>query len=275
LSLVANEDYWNGRPFLDAVEIELGRSLSDQFIALDLGRADVADLAVGRDRRVQPEGRRVIRSSPVELMAIVFARDPDTPDEAKAREALALSLDRGMMRTVLLQGEGEPAASLLPNWMTGYSSAFPADADPAKAQALKNEVRRLPAWTLGYTAGDALARVVADRIVLNALDVGLNMKSTNAATYDARVVRITLGPAEPLAALVNATAALGLPKPTIKGPRAEDLYAAEFQLLRTRRVIPLFHLPVSYGINRNVNSFAVREDGTWSLESVWVTGELR
>ena len=38
LKLAANEDSWAGRPFVDAVEIEFGKSLRDQAIALELGR---------------------------------------------------------------------------------------------------------------------------------------------------------------------------------------------------------------------------------------------
>src|SRR5262249_42932080 len=40
-ALVANEDYWNGRPFLDGVEIALDRPLREQMIDFELGRADV------------------------------------------------------------------------------------------------------------------------------------------------------------------------------------------------------------------------------------------
>src|ERR1035438_8474944 len=39
LKLAASEECWAGRPFLDAIEIEFGKSLRDQAVALELGRA--------------------------------------------------------------------------------------------------------------------------------------------------------------------------------------------------------------------------------------------
>ena len=39
LSLAADEGYWGGRAFVDAIEIDLGRATRDQLIALDLGKS--------------------------------------------------------------------------------------------------------------------------------------------------------------------------------------------------------------------------------------------
>jgi len=38
LKLAAHEESWAGRPFADAIEINLGRSQRDQAIAFDLGK---------------------------------------------------------------------------------------------------------------------------------------------------------------------------------------------------------------------------------------------
>ena len=40
-TLVANEAHWKGRPYLDSVEIQMGRDLRDQTQDLQLGKADV------------------------------------------------------------------------------------------------------------------------------------------------------------------------------------------------------------------------------------------
>ena len=64
---------------------------------------------------------------------VVFARGIDgagLPSEFQGAgcfvcdEALALAIDRKPIQSVLLKGAGEPTASILPNWMTGYSAAF-------------------------------------------------------------------------------------------------------------------------------------------------------
>jgi len=53
LLLAANEEYWGGRPFLDSVQIDFGRSYRDQFVALDLRKADVIEVAADQVRRQQ------------------------------------------------------------------------------------------------------------------------------------------------------------------------------------------------------------------------------
>ena len=45
LKLAASEQSWAGRPFVDAVEIEFGKSLRDQAIALELDKTDMIETA--------------------------------------------------------------------------------------------------------------------------------------------------------------------------------------------------------------------------------------
>ncbi len=81
------------------------------------------------------------------------------------------------MNSVLLQGGGEPAGALLPDWMTGYAFLFPTTGDMQRAQLTRGEVPQAPVWTLGYDASDPLARVIAERIALNARDAGLRLQA--------------------------------------------------------------------------------------------------
>src|SRR5260370_37004756 len=39
-TLIANDDYPSGRPFLDSIEIQMGRDLKDQALEFSLGKAD-------------------------------------------------------------------------------------------------------------------------------------------------------------------------------------------------------------------------------------------
>ncbi len=124
LSLAAEENCWRGRPFLDAIEIEMGKSFRDQMTALELGKSDLVEVAPEQSHRISQEGRRLASSAPLELLALFFTRDAASPDEKLLREALALSVERGSIRSVLLQGAGQPAAGILPNWMSGYGFVF-------------------------------------------------------------------------------------------------------------------------------------------------------
>ena len=125
-------------------------------------------------------------------MGLVFSRDAQSAEDGKLREALALSIDRESMNNVLLQGGGEPAGTLLPGWMSGYAFLFPTAIDLQRARQARDEVQQAPVWTLGYDASDPLARVIAERIALNARDAGLTLQTTATAAADMRLVRMPL-----------------------------------------------------------------------------------
>ena len=193
LSLAADEGYWGGRAFVDAIEIEFGRPARDQLIALDLGKADIAEVAVEQSHRAATEGRRVVSSSPVELMALVFTRERASADDGKLREALALSIDRKSIRNVLMQDAGEASGGILPNWVSGYGFVFTSDQNLVRAQQLRSEVKYAPSWTLGYDADDPLARVMAERIALNSRDAGIRLQVATSGTSDVRLTRAHIG----------------------------------------------------------------------------------
>lgn len=270
LTLAAEEDCWRGRPFLDGVEIEMGRGYRDQMIAQEVGKADLAEVAPEQAHRVTMEGRRLASSDPVELVALLFARDAAIPDEKLLREALAWSVERNSIRSVLLQGAGQPAASVLPNWMSGYGFVFPVEADLARARHAREQVRSVPTWTIGYDGSDPMERLLAERIALNAKDGGLSLQPTSAATADVRVVRIPLAAADPWVALAEVAALAGSPAMKNKGGTAEDLYSDEQTLLASQRIIPLFHLPAVYVAASTLKNWALRPDGSWMLDDAWL-----
>ena len=273
LTLQAEEGYWNGRPFIDSIAIEMGKSFRDQMISLELGKTDLIEVAPEQARRTMMDGRHVVTSAPVELIALVFARDRQSAEDGKQREAVSLSLDRASIRNVLLQGQGEPAAGILPNWISGYAFVFPVDANLRRGQELRGEVPRAPVWTLSYDAGDPLGRLIAERIALNARDAGIALQPTLSVTADVRLVHVLLGSIDPHIALANVGASLGLSQPKFNGSSAEDLYQAESANLRTQRLIPLFQLPAAYALSPSVKAWNQERDGTWGLQDVWLETE--
>lgn len=278
LTLAANEDCWRGRPFLDGIEIEMGKSFRDQWSAFELRHADLVEVAPEQAHRISLEGRRLLNSAPVELIALVFARDTQTPQEKSLREALALSVDRASIRSVLLQSAGQSSGGILPNWMSGYGFVFSPDADLARARHEREQVRTVPSWTLGYDNGDSLSRLLAERIALNARDAGLSVQPTSAPNTDLRLMRIPLDSVNPWIALgeVSVLAGVSLIKESNAGANTgkagsiDDLYTAERELLATQRVIPLFHLPVSCAATAALNSWSVNADGTLNLADAWI-----
>jgi peptide/nickel transport system substrate-binding protein len=270
LTLAAEEACWHGRPYLDGIEIEMGRNYHDQMMSLDLGKADLAEVPAEQVHRAALEGRGLVSSFPVELLALVFARDASAPEEKLLREALAFSVERGSIRSVLLQGMGRPAGGVLPDWISGYGFVFPTDADLTRARHAREQVHTIPAWTLGYDGTDGLARLLAERIALNAKDAGLSVQPTSAAVTDVRLVRISLASADAWIALTQMGALVGFSVARKNDGAAEDLYNAEQSLLTTQRIIPLFHLPASYAAAANLKDWTVRPDGTWNLADAWL-----
>ncbi len=282
LKLAANEESWAGRPFVDAVEIEFGKSLRDQAIALELDKADVIETApqaaTGSDRR-NPSSSASL-SLPVELLALVFPANSKAQDP-RLREALALAIDRKPIQSVLLKGAGEPAASILPNWMTGYSAVFSTQANPRRARAVLADSRQ-PVLNLSYDPRDPQAQLIAERIALNAHEVGITVQVSLSGAEDIRLMRVVLPSPDPATSLGEAVRQLRLPQAafgaTPRGDSLDDLYQAERTALGGYSVIPLFHLPVASAASARVRGWGPDRLGDWnstgfSLANLWLADQ--
>src|SRR5579863_3368286 len=122
-TLVANEAHWKGRPYLDSLEIQMGRDLRDQTQDLQLGRADITDASLGTSDETRTE----------ETLALIFDISRSTP---AVREAVSLSIDKIVIRRVLLKGHGDISGALLPQWLSGYAFLFNGKRDVTRARQL-------------------------------------------------------------------------------------------------------------------------------------------
>jgi ABC-type transport system substrate-binding protein len=275
LVLARNEEHWAGRPFLEGVEIELGVAPRDAFIALEIGRADVVELSPSEARRAAAGGRRVWASSPVELLALVARAGRPAAEKAGVREALALSVDRASIHAVLLQRQGEPAAALLPQWLSGYAFLFRAERDLEGAKRARAELAPAPPLVLEYDGRDALERAVAERIVVNGREAGLELRAAEpraGAQADFRVARLPLGALQPALALeqLAAAAGSGIAAPSDASPA--ELFEAERRLLESRAIVPLAHVPRVFGLSPRVKNWMPLRTGDWKLADVWLEG---
>ena len=270
LALIAVEDCWRGRPFLDGIDVEMGRSFREQSSALEAGKADLIEIAPEQAHHFSAAKGKLESSEPVELMVLVFARESSSSDEKLLRGALALSVERGPIQSVLLQGVGQAAGGLLPTWISGYGFVFSPQADLQKARQLRDQLRTARVWTIGYDGGDPLARLMAERIALNAKDAGLSVVPTAIGLTDLRLLRIPLACADPWIALENIAAQADLPRAQNRWSSVEELYAAEKADLAVDRVIPLFHLPVFYAASANLRNWKLRNTGNLELADAWL-----
>lgn len=270
-TLKANDQYWGGRPFLDSVEVDFSETYREQMVLLDLGKADVVEVAPDNLRRAQAEGRTVLSSQPSELMALVFPAEARSEDELQARNALATNIDTAAITNVVLQAGGDPSGSLLPNWASGYAFVF-RDGEPEHAKQHR-PAGHLPSWTLRYDASDPSAHVIAERILLNARDAEITLQLTTSSTADLRLVRIPLPSTDPQVALAEFARALQLPSPKFAGNSTDDLYSAENTLLQSHRVFPLLYLRIGFALRPNVRNWITGPDGSWKLDNVWLSAE--
>jgi hypothetical protein len=260
----ADENAAAGRPFVDSVDVQMGRPLREQAIDLDSGKADLVELGPNELRR---SGRRTWSSSPVRLLTLVFG---PRVEDVRVRQALHLAVDREAIHHVLLQDQGEIAGSLLPQWISGHAFVFPAAVDVRGGRALTAAVPQA-SRTFTIAAEDPMWQPVAARIALNARDVGLMVSTASSVlAADVRLVEVRIASADPAHALGGVAAALGLPEP-LRADTPEALFTAERNLLDGFRVVPLVHLPYVYGVGARVKGGpGISPLGEWQFGSVWL-----
>jgi peptide/nickel transport system substrate-binding protein len=289
----ANEETWSGRPFLDAIDVTLGVPPLRQLFDLQLGKADLVELSPDLARRAMQENLRVWLSAPVTLYGLRFDEAQPAATEAKLREAMSLSLDRQTMANVLLQKQAEPAAALLPQWLSGYAFLFTMETNierakeiraalPANAAAGKEPLR------LRVDATGDLAKLLGERVAVNARQASIPLQVVNRAApragssttatsndavpglhlfawhYSSLSSRVEL---ESFVSTLNLEESSGS---TISSSDPEQLYAWEKRLLEERRILPLVALSEYVGIGQNVRDWMPARWGQWHLADVWL-----
>jgi hypothetical protein len=287
--LGATEDYRLGRPFVDSIEITMGRAARERILDLELNKADFAEIPAEDARRAAERGVRVSRSRPDELLALVFLGTTESKRtravDLRTREVLALSIDRAAIVNFILQKEGEPAGGLLPQWSSGTAFLFSTVADVVHAKELSAQIVPAPKIVLGYDSGDPLEQSVAERIAVDAREtrVQLTAQAEKAGlenATDARLVRLRMQSKSPALALESFIDTLGamtkieekaLPDPA----SAEDIYNRERAIVSSYRVVPLFWLPRVYGLSGRVRDWTPPGPGeAWPLADVWLDGPV-
>jgi ABC-type transport system substrate-binding protein len=213
--LAANEEFREGRPFVDAIEIAMARTTHERLVDLELSKTDLAEIPPQDARRAAEQGVRVSASQPDELLALVFVGGNAGPNAAAAAsahatgkvsgqatgqkigqangptrggateqamgQALSLAIDRVAIVNFILQKTGEAAGGLLPQWSSGTAFLFPAGAptaaDLAHAKELWKQIAAAGPLVLGYDSADPLEQSVAERIVVNAKEAGMAVRA--------------------------------------------------------------------------------------------------
>jgi len=283
----ANDGAWSGRPFVDFVEVVLGEPALRQFLDLQVGRADIVEIAPDLVRKGRQEGLRIWNSAPQTLVALRFENALAALASDQLREALWLALDRDTMASVLLQKEAQPADSLLPQWLSGYAFLFESPMNLQRSRELR---AAFPGGVQGANqplrlrvdAPGDLFKLMGERVAVNArqanllVQVALPAGGNNSPApaiglhlfawhYD------SLSPHAELEAFVKQMLdGTELPGNTTD---PEQLFAQERRLLEERRILPLVLLPEYVGVRSNVHNWNASPWGDWRLADVWLDSE--
>jgi peptide/nickel transport system substrate-binding protein len=271
LTLTANESCWQGRPFVDEVQIAGNRTIRDQWLDLSVGHTDIAEVPPQELRQAQLQHLAVVVSPPVELLALQVS-DSGALTNAVLRAAISESVDRGALFNVIFQKQGEITASLLPQSLTGYAFLFPADRDLNKANELRGGLTPPP---LALTAdGDGAMQLAAQRIALNLREAGFNVQVANARNAphaDLALRKFPLDGADPAADLETLLRSAGEDVPVPRqNPTA--LFRAEHDFLDLRTLVPLLDLSRAWAIGSRVRDLRLRADGTPDLAGASLEG---
>ena len=275
IELRAFDEAWEGRPFLDRVRIQMGKSLADQAADFQLGRVDLVENDATQARLANAS---VSFTDALELIALVFTPNHSAAADTKLREALARAMDRESIYSVLLRRQGEASAALLPEWISGYGHLFIRPPDVAGARQLRAQAGAVVPLSLSYDGNDDLAKLIAERVSLNARDAGITLQprpespAFRSFNADVRLVRIRLESPDAGAALDRIGDILSVAKlqkaQTTAG--AEALYAIESDTLQDSSIIPIAHIPEVYSWAPAVHDWVVTRWAKIDLGNVWM-----
>jgi peptide/nickel transport system substrate-binding protein len=267
-SLAENPDYWQGRPFVDTVQVEGKRSLRDQWLDLSVGRADMVEVPAELLHQALQDRLLVLVSRPTDLLVLSVSSKGALHDE-QLRQAIALAVDRSALFNVIFQKEGEPTGSLLPADLTGYAFLFPTERDLTRARNVKTSP-----LVLTIDNPDASMQLVAERIVLNLREAGLNAQVRPASSEPADLLlkRIHLEAGDAAAGLNEMLQGFGQ-KTSEETGDPEALYKTERDFLKTYQAIPLLYLPRALAVSERVRDLRLAADGTPMIADVSLDGE--
>ena len=277
VKLEANDDCWQGRPFINTVELATRHTPTGQPAELDPARGpnsvDIVELRTA-DLRLAIQKRLNVAVSPAETLLALEVKDASLSPPLRA--AIAMAVDRGALYQVIFQKQGEVTASLLPASISGYSFLFPTDRDLSRAQALRGGITP-PSLTLA-AEGAGPVQLAAERLALNLRDAGFVVKVVTPTPggrvppgVDLVLRQLPVAPGEPAVALDGMLRLLGQTSTaTTQDPAA--IYNVERDFLNQHTVIPLLFLPRAWAVSSRVRDLHLTAYGVPDLANASMKG---
>jgi peptide/nickel transport system substrate-binding protein len=194
LKLVANDQYWGGRPKIDVVYSKPVPEAATRVMALEAGELDfIFDVPPGDFARLEKNPNfQVITAAPTRVMTLYLNNLYGPLKDKRVRQALNYAIDKVAINQRILGNKGRVMDSLVPPQAFGYYHMEPYPYDPAKARQLLKEAGYPNGLelTMRYSKGRYLMdEEVVGAIQLYFADVGVKAKIENLewATLQAKI----------------------------------------------------------------------------------------
>jgi len=265
--LSANDDSWQGRPFLNEIQIYGNRTIDEQWLDFSVGKADLVEVPAEKLSLAQQERiPLIITARPTDLLALTMSDQLIT--DPHLRQSIALALDRTSLFNVIFRKQGEITASLLPNALSGYSFLFDTTMDVGRARALRGG--QSVAVRLGVDSSNAALQLIAERLALNLREAGWTVHVVSQATnpnaeLSLRLLHVEAADAQSALRETLADFGSGL-HDDISDPAS--LYRAESAFLQSHIVVPVLYLPRAFGVSARVHNLVLSPSGVPQLANV-------
>jgi len=140
LTLVANPDYWRGKPALDKIVLRVITEKSSQMVEFAAGNLDMVIVPPSDIARIKADAALKDRVQDQAILSIFWlplniTRAP--LDNVKVRQALAFAVDKEAIVKSVLQGQGAVANGPIPPGLSAYDPNYkPYTFDIEKAKKL-------------------------------------------------------------------------------------------------------------------------------------------
>jgi peptide/nickel transport system substrate-binding protein len=187
---VRNDDYWNGKPYLDGIEFTV---IPDAMVAQTMMMAKQADMWA---ESVTTKNAQTAKESGLSVFtrySLVVYMCPDSANPGsvfankKVREAVERAIDKPTISKTFSLGFGEPlyqfAATTMPSFITNYPNRT---YDPAKAKALLAEAGMANGFkTKLLSSNDQTSRDIGTAIqgYLSAVGIDMALDPADGARY--------------------------------------------------------------------------------------------
>jgi peptide/nickel transport system substrate-binding protein len=177
-TLVANENYWRGKPQFKSVTFRVVPDVSTRVADLRSGQADlVRQLGPDEANALKSDPQLKVLAAPTERVGYMFINALSGPTaDVRVRRAIAHAIDKDALVEALLQGYGKPVNIVLTPANFGYIEEVKGhEYDPTKAKALIKEARAEGA-NLTFLTSPAYDRRLVEALQQMIQEVGLKVE---------------------------------------------------------------------------------------------------